>query len=90
MKDFIFYLIGFPFFGNYRIFTYVSDFVCRVDVHESLKALQATAIVTPLKVYAFYSPQPENATATFASSDITITFVLLCQFGEQIKKMSKN
>ena len=52
IKDLFFYLIGFPFFVNYRIFTYAFDFVCHVDVHESLKAQQAAATVTLLKVYA--------------------------------------
>ena len=47
-----FYLIGFPFFGNYSIFTHLSDFVCHVDVPEPLKAQQATAIATPLEVLA--------------------------------------
>ena len=47
-----FYLIDFPFFENYCIFTHLYDFVCRIDVHEPLKAQQATAIVTPLEVLA--------------------------------------
>ena len=49
-----FYLIGFPFFGNYCIFTHVFDFVSRVDIglHELSKAQQASAIVTPLEVLA--------------------------------------
>ena len=47
-----FYLIGFPFFGNYCIFTHLFNFVCHVDVHEPLKAQQATAIVTSLEVLA--------------------------------------
>ena len=46
-----FYLIGFPFFGN-CIFTHFFDFVGHVDIHEPLKAQQATAIVTPLEVFA--------------------------------------
>ena len=82
-----FYFIGFSFFRNYCIFTHLFDFVCQVDVHEPLKAQQTTAIVKPLVVLArcspFYSPQPENATATFTSSDITITIVLLRQYGKQ-------
>ena len=47
-----FYLIGFPFFGNYCIFSHFFDFVCQADVHELLKAQQATAIVTPIEVLA--------------------------------------
>ena len=45
-----FYLIGFSFFGNYCIVTYLFDFVCHVEEHEPLKALQATAIVTPGRI----------------------------------------
>ena len=48
---FDFYLIGFPFFENYCIFTHLFDFVCHVDVHEPY-AQQATAIVMPLEVLA--------------------------------------
>ena len=84
-----FYLIGFPFFGNYCIFTHLFDFVCHVDAPELLKAQQATAIVTPLEVSAvaaFYSPQLETATTTFTSSDITITDVLLRQLGKPKQK----
>ena len=47
-----FYLIGFPFFKNDCIFTHLFDFVCHVDVHEPIKAQQATAMVTPLEVSA--------------------------------------
>ena len=47
-----FYLIGFPFFGNYCIFTHLFDFACHIDVLELLKTLQAAAIVTPLEVLA--------------------------------------
>ena len=47
-----FYLIGFPFFENYCIFTHLLDFVYHVDVHEPLEAQQATAIVMPLEVLA--------------------------------------
>ena len=35
---------------------------------------------------AFYSPQLENATATFTSSDVTITVVLLRHFGKLNQK----
>ena len=47
-----FYLIGFPFFRNYCIFTQLFDFVCHIDAHEPLRAQQATAIVTPLEILA--------------------------------------
>ena len=47
-----FYFIGFPFFGNYCVFTRLFDFVCHVEVHEPSEAQQATTIVTPLEVLA--------------------------------------
>ena len=40
-------LIGFPFFGNYCIFTHLFDCVCHFDLHEPLKAQQATTIMMP-------------------------------------------
>ena len=54
IKDmpFDFYLISFPFFVNFCIFTHLFDFACHANIHELLKAQQATAIVTPLKVSA--------------------------------------
>ena len=85
-----FYLIGFPFFENYCIFTHLFDFVCHVDGDEPLKAQQATATVNDatrgLSCNAFYLPQLENATATFSSSNVTIIVVLLCQFGKPNQK----
>ena len=85
-----FYLVRFPFFRNYCIFTHLFDFVCMVDVDESLKA-QKTGnsncdATRGLSCSAFYSPQLENVTATFTSSDMTIAVVLLRQFGKPTQK----
>ena len=35
---------------NLLFFNHLFDFVCHVDVHESLKAQQAAAVVTPLEI----------------------------------------
>ena len=41
-----FYLINFPFFGNYCIFTHLFDFVCHVDVHEPCTTSNSDCDVT--------------------------------------------
>ena len=40
-----FYLIGFPFLGNYCIFTHLFDFVCHVGVHGPLEAQQVARFI---------------------------------------------
>ena len=42
---FDFYLIDFPFFENYFIFTHLFDFVCNVGVHGPLEAQQVAHFI---------------------------------------------